>query len=252
MFYRVMLSAVLLGAVSTAAFAQEGQYSQTLDEQLHRVLHGKPAVPGEWNKSDAPAGAKVESAPALVVEEEQPLSAPPAMDIPDAPAPVATAPALSAPASDQVEPLTTTVVDEFDTEPQPQVAPRVLPSHMIHSQGGGAIPALPLDVQQVGNARFVTGGVGDEELAQLKAIEKDFSVQILMTASNGAYLSDMLVRLFNKKGQIVLSAENAGPFFYADLPDDSYTLEMTNPRGAVEYTKFVVSSNKVKRQIRFK
>ena len=48
---------------------------------------------------------------------------------------------------------------------------RARDGEVIDSIGSDAIPALPLTVMSNGTMKYVTGGVGDEEVAQLKSLE---------------------------------------------------------------------------------
>ena len=209
----VILVSALFSALSVSALAQEAPgYSQTLDEQKARLDQGKPAVPFQaMPASPAPASKLSPSA-----GREWPASA-------------------SAP--DESSADSHTVYRARDGE-------------VIQSEGGGAIDAVPLPVMSNGTVRYITGGVGQEELDQLKSIENDFNVRVLIAEVKGEYIGGALVRVLNAKDETVLIAENAGPYFYAWLPEGSYMFEITNARGnmravkikapATAYTKTVV------------
>ena len=98
---------------------------------------------------------------------------------------------------------------------------------MIDSQGGGAIPALPLEVQSQNGVNFLTGGIGDEEKAQVKASEHQYNLHMLMSSPGGAFVSDVSLQIIDANGKQLVSADNAGPYFYANLPQGSYTIEMS-------------------------
>lgn len=93
----------------------------------------------------------------------------------------------------------------------------------------GAIPALPLAVQQAGDIAYVNGGIGDEELAQLKAQNTLYNLQIMLSTPAGAYISDVRLRLLGERGDTLLDVPDAGPYLYAKLPAGAYTLETTSP-----------------------
>lgn len=250
---RIVVSALLLTGMSTVAMAQEAPYSHTLNEQLSRVRQGQPAIPGsnQPQRAQAPAALQPSADSSADAADDGVEFAPAASDTPAPQA--APVPAAAAAAGKPVSPRVNQMI-QYDDAPEVVAAPtpQHLPSHMIDSVGGGAIPALPLQVQQSGDIKYVTGGVGDEELAQLKAAAGEYNVQILMTSQNGPFLSEMMLRLFSKDNQILVSAENAGPYFYAQLKPGVYTLEMTTPQGNTQYAKFTVGKGLVKQQVRFK
>lgn len=102
-----------------------------------------------------------------------------------------------------------------------------LHSEVIDSKGGGAIPALPLEVKTSGSVKYVSGGVGDEEMAQLKAIGQEYNLHLLLTAKSGEYITGVNFRVLGEGGKEVLSMQGAGPYVFVKLPAGSYTLEAT-------------------------
>ncbi len=106
------------------------------------------------------------------------------------------------------------------------------------SVGGGAIPALPLESQQSGTVTYLNGGIGDEELAQLKAQSAQYNLQVMLSAPGGAYISDVRLRVLDDSGKALLDIADAGPYLYAKLPAGTYKLETTNP-GAEAKTETV-------------
>jgi len=122
----------------------------------------------------------------------------------------------------------------------------------IDSQGGDAIPSLPLEVQTAGGITFITGGIGDEELAQIKASEHQYNVHILMSAPGGAFISDVGLRITDAAGKELLLTEGAGPYFYARLAPGKYTLEL-NAEGEVKKIPLKIGDNtNIKKAIEFK
>lgn len=94
------------------------------------------------------------------------------------------------------------------------------------------IPVLPLEIVTLGDdLRYVTGGIGDEELTMLKAVEDQFNVRILMSSNKGAYISQAALRIFDKDGKEVLADGFAGPYFYAHLPAGKYSVEVVTMKG---------------------
>ncbi|SMC19133.1 Carboxypeptidase regulatory-like domain-containing protein [Andreprevotia lacus DSM 23236] len=83
-------------------------------------------------------------------------------------------------------------------------------------------PAYAAD--RMGAADFISGGVGDEELAQIRSQRGDYNVHVLLTEKSGAYLSGVHVVVSDRNGQVVIDTETRGPYFYARLPAGQYTL----------------------------
>lgn len=81
-----------------------------------------------------------------------------------------------------------------------------------------------LDVRQDRGIPYVTGGVGQDERDALKAMESQFNLALQFSAQGGAFLSGVRVQIVNRAGQTVLDALTEGPYFYAALPPDSYTV----------------------------
>jgi hypothetical protein len=207
----VLATLAVLAAVP--AFAQEAPYSKTLDEQLQRVKEGKSAVP-------AYPGTAAKAAPAA------------------APAVGNTSSGLSHKAS----PLNTSM-----TPPPaaPKPAPIAYDKHgqPIESTGSGAIPALPLQEMISGEIHFITGGVGDEEIDQLGSVESQFNFHLLITASQGEYISGATLRLRDASGADVLATDNAGPYFYARLKPGNYSLDVITAKGMKQTVPVNVKEN---------
>lgn len=117
---------------------------------------------------------------------------------------------------------------------------QVAPGSLIDSQGGGAIPSLPLATMTSGTIAYITGGVGDEELAELKARKAEFNVHLLMNAVEGNYISDVVVSVHDGKGTEVFKASGAGPYLYFSLPPGKYTLDATSQAGGHQVARFTV------------
>ncbi|NBO18475.1 MAG: hypothetical protein EBV03_04465 [Proteobacteria bacterium] len=98
------------------------------------------------------------------------------------------------------------------------------------SLGSGAIPALPLEVFQTqGGIRYINGGVGDEEMAQLKAQGAEYNVQVMLSAPKGEFISDVTLRLLDAAGNPLIMVQDAGPYFYAKVPPGDYVLDTATP-----------------------
>jgi hypothetical protein len=215
-----LLTAVLTSAVTVSAWAQEAPYSQTLDEQQQRVAQGQAAVP--LAPAQAVVPRPIDETTTVTTRKtfrEWPASASPA-------AGTAT-PAYSG-------------------------ATRARDGEVIDSMGSGAIPALPIQMMEANGIQYITGGVGDEEEAQIKSMQHQFNLRVLMTGSQGEYLSNAMVRVMDASGNQVLSVSGAGPYFYTRLNPGTYTVEVTAPQGGIKKaTVHVPASGAVNQDFRF-
>lgn len=76
--------------------------------------------------------------------------------------------------------------------------------------------------------RYASGGVGESEREELRAMSDQFNVRVMSAMqSGGEYLADVQVKILNSHGATVLSAISKGPYFLAQLPAGSYTVEAT-------------------------
>ena len=82
-------------------------------------------------------------------------------------------------------------------------------------------------IEKSGPIVYVTGGVGEEERAALKKIEKQFNLKLIFTLKGGAFISDVLVAIKTAGGKTVLIDQAQGPIFMAKLPGGTYVVEAT-------------------------
>lgn len=123
-------------------------------------------------------------------------------------------------------------------------APRALPvardGEVIDSVGGGATEAdLPI-VQKNKDISYITGGIGDEEMTEMNAQEPNFNARVLLVSTHGEYMSEVAIRFLDKNNAEVLRVDDAGPFFYVNLPNGTYTVEAASTSGAIQKAKLVV------------
>src|SRR5580704_11840043 len=88
-----------------------------------------------------------------------------------------------------------------------------------------ALPALAdaegfgvLQPKQEGNVTYITGGIGDSEVDQLKAQSGNYNFQMINSDPTGHYTADTNLVIQSKDGREVIRVDNAGPLFYAQLP----------------------------------
>jgi len=92
------------------------------------------------------------------------------------------------------------------------------------------VAALPLSAlaqtQVVTPVPHVSGGVGLDEREALmqEAKQEGYNLKVVATATDGAYLAGITVRIADTKDVEVLQAAMDGPWLYAKLPAGRYTL----------------------------
>lgn len=125
----------------------------------------------------------------------------------------------------------------------PAAAP-VIPES-IDSEGGGAIPALPLEIMTSSGVVYVSGGIGEEEKEMLKAREHEFNVRVLIASPRGEFVSNVGLRFLDDKGTPLVQINYAGPYVYAKMIPGTYTLETAAFNGEHKMSKFTVGDKGV-------
>ena len=74
---------------------------------------------------------------------------------------------------------------------------------------------------------YASGGVGDTDLARMKALEGQYNTKLVFTVMEGNYVADVGVTVTDGKGQPVIKAVSDGPVFLAKLPAGTYTVAAT-------------------------
>lgn len=95
------------------------------------------------------------------------------------------------------------------------------------STGSASALAQPPQVQNVNGIAFVTGGVGDESMAELADLENQFDLKLFLVGQSGSYLSDINVTIIDAQGKGVLLTTSEGPLLLAKLASGTYTVKAT-------------------------
>lgn len=93
-----------------------------------------------------------------------------------------------------------------------------------------AVPATAaIDEGSTANGRpYVSGGIGQGEVEQLKLRADKFSLQLIVSARSGAYLADMNVRITGTDSQKILDTQLNAPWLLVDLAPGAYTVAVTH------------------------
>lgn len=89
-----------------------------------------------------------------------------------------------------------------------------------------AAEAMPAE-QVAGNVSYVSGGIGDDEIAAMKAAAARYPLELVFVGKDGSYLAGNPVVVRDASGQVVLDTQSDGPFLLARLPPGRYAVKAT-------------------------
>ena len=108
---------------------------------------------------------------------------------------------------------------------KPQIAKPLLAVAL--ALAAGAAMALPMPRTE-NNVTVLTGGVGEEEQAAMKAAARDYNLRMMFALRAGNYLADVKVTILDARGQPVVDTVSDGPWLYAKLAPGTYTVIADN------------------------
>lgn len=108
-----------------------------------------------------------------------------------------------------------------------------------------AIPEEALKVERQGDISYISGGVGEQEQQAIKDLGRNFNLKLVMAIEAGNYLSGTQVKIQDAEGNTVLEAVSEGPFFYAELPPGTYTVEASGFGDNYQKTATLTGQNQV-------
>ena len=116
------------------------------------------------------------------------------------------------------------------------------------SLAAGAMAAP--QVQQQGAVTFVSGGVGEDEVQEIKKLSPAYPLELLFVTKGNPqeYLADVKVQIKDKDGRIVLDAVSQGPFLLAKIPPGKYTISADHD-GTVKRQIVQVAGAKTRRVV---
>ena len=115
--------------------------------------------------------------------------------------------------------------------PTPQVQYQRDPQYPDDAAGPDwSPPGGSVKIEDYQGIRYASGGIGEGERAELDALSNQFNLRLLFAMQgSGDYLAGIQVRILDSRGGVVLSAESNGPWFFAELPPATYTVEAGAP-----------------------
>ncbi len=79
--------------------------------------------------------------------------------------------------------------------------------------------------------KFLTGGIGIEEVQAMRAIASQFSLNLIFSEGEGGRITGLNAVIFNEQGESVFNIKGAYPLLYVDLPSGKYRI-IANYNGA--------------------
>lgn len=106
-------------------------------------------------------------------------------------------------------------------------------------------PGSLVQVKESQGIRYVSGGVGESERAELRALSDRFNLRLMFAMQDsGKYLADVRVNIMDQSGRPVLDAEAQGPWFFAQLPPGSYQVRVSTRNETQQQTVSVGDSQR--------
>ena len=98
----------------------------------------------------------------------------------------------------------------------------------IADETGWLPPGGSMEVQTQQGIRFASGGIGLSGRDELRTLSPQYNLRLMFAMQgSGNYLAGAQVRILNSRGAVVLDATSEGPYFLAQLPPGSYTVEVS-------------------------
>lgn len=98
-----------------------------------------------------------------------------------------------------------------------------------------ALPSWALDAQTQGGLRFLSGGVGDGEIAEIKALAPSYSLKVQTADLAGQFIAGVHLTIRRDRSTI-LDTTMDGPYLLADLPAGTYRLRASFEGRVIERT----------------
>ena len=74
---------------------------------------------------------------------------------------------------------------------------------------------------------LISGGVGEEDMSHLKAVQGEYNLKFLITEKNGTFLSDIAVHIADLKGHTIVDTTTEGPVLLIKMPAGKYKVTAT-------------------------
>jgi hypothetical protein len=72
---------------------------------------------------------------------------------------------------------------------------------------------------------IVSGGIGDDEMADIVAKQEQYNLKLIFTEPSGQYLADVHVVITDNKGTIITEQDSVGPILLVKLKSGNYKIK---------------------------
>lgn len=76
-----------------------------------------------------------------------------------------------------------------------------------------------------GNVTYLSGGIGSDETAAIKAASPNYSLTLQFSSTTGAFLAAVVVQITDAGGNVVLDTTSEGPYLLVNLEPGRYTVD---------------------------
>jgi hypothetical protein len=97
------------------------------------------------------------------------------------------------------------------------------------------------EVQTHNGIPYVSGGIGLDERAELRALSKTDNLKLSFALQNKEYIGGAEVTIKDSNGREILETASEGPLFFTKLPAGIYTVEATAMGETLDRTVHVPS-----------
>jgi hypothetical protein len=110
------------------------------------------------------------------------------------------------------------------------IVPRALGAILLLSLSAALTPAyadmsaLP-PVRTQGDVTYLSGGIGSDETAAIKAAAPGYALTLQFSSATGAFLASVVVKITDADGTVVLDTTSEGPYLLVNLGPGRYTVD---------------------------
>ncbi|MDP3776007.1 hypothetical protein [Methylotenera sp.] len=95
--------------------------------------------------------------------------------------------------------------------------------------------------------QYLTGGIGHEEVVEMRAHAKKFTLNLIFSEGEDGYSATAInVNIYNTQNELVFRLKNAKPMLYVNLPVGTYTILATNNGEKLRYRLTIDGNNNQK------
>lgn len=103
--------------------------------------------------------------------------------------------------------------------------------------------AQPVMLYTHDKIRFITGGIGEEEVLGMRKVAKRYTLNLVFSEGKiGRSVDGHNVDIYNEQGNRVFKLKNSGPMLYVNLPAGNYSILAVNNGAKLRY-KFTLEEN---------